>query len=93
MPSVSSPPSYSAKIGKFFEQRTTLHLPPPVAYRQNCELVRAKIPAEGLLVFTPADGWKPLSDFLERPVPASEFPLSNAREEFWALFGGDSAAV
>ena len=63
------------------------------AYRRNNEMVRAKIPAERLLVFTPADGWAPLCGFLDRPVPASEFPRSNAREEFWALFGGEPAAA
>jgi hypothetical protein len=111
--------SYSATIGKFFEHRESLPLPPPVAdvfetmdklliedvfggldrersiaaYRRNNEMVRAKIPAERLLVFTPADGWEPLCGFLGCPVPASPFPRSNAREEFWALFGGEPAAA
>jgi hypothetical protein len=111
--------SYSATIGKFFEHRKSLPLPPPVAdvfetmdklligdvfggldrersiaaYRRNNEMVRAKIPAERLLVFTPADGWEPLCGFLGCPVPAAPFPRSNAREEFWALFGGEPAAA
>jgi hypothetical protein len=111
--------SYSATIGKFFEHRESLPLPPPVAdvfetmdkllirdvfggldrersiaaYRRNNEMVREKIPAERLLVFTPADGWEPLCGFLGCPVPASPFPRSNAREEFWALFGGEPAAA
>jgi hypothetical protein len=74
--------SYSATIGKFFEHRKSLELPPPVsaifdtmdklllegvfggldqersiaAYRRNNKMVRATIPAERLLVFSPADG-------------------------------------
>lgn len=63
------------------------------AYRRNNEMVRAKIPAERLLVFTPADGWEPLCGFLDRSVPASEFPRSNSRDEFWAHFGGEPAAA
>jgi hypothetical protein len=109
--------SYSATIGKFFQHRESLDLPPPVAavfetmdkllvegvfggldresslsaYRRNNEKVRATIPSERLLVFTPVDGWEPLCRFLRVPVPAGEFPRSNAREEFWALFGGEPA--
>jgi len=109
--------SFSATIGKFFEHRKALDLPPPVAaifdtmdrllvagvfggldrersiaaYRRNNEKVRATIPAERLLVFTPADGWEPLCRFLDLPVPGGDFPRSNAREEFWALFGGEPA--
>jgi hypothetical protein len=61
------------------------------AYRRNNEKVRATIPADRLLVFTPADGWEPLCRFLDMPVPVGDFPRSNAREEFWALFGGEPA--
>ena len=109
--------SYSATIGKFFEHRQSLPLPPPVAevfetmdkllvqgvlgsldrdrsiaaYRRNNEKVRATIPADRLLVFTPKDGWDPLCRFLDVPVPAGDFPRSNARDELWALFGGEPA--
>ena len=61
------------------------------AYRRNNEKVRATIPAERLLVFSPADGWEPLCRFLGAPVPSTDFPRSNARDDFWALFGGDPA--
>jgi hypothetical protein len=61
------------------------------AYRRNNEKVRATIPADRLLVFTPAHGWEPLCRFLDVPVPVGDFPRSNAREEFWALFGGEPA--
>ena len=111
--------SYSQTIGKFFEHRKNLPLPPPVAaifetmdkllvkgvlggldrnqsiaaYRRNNEKVRATIPADQLLVFTPTDGWDPLCRFLDVPVPEGKFPRSNAREEFWALFGGEPATA
>lgn len=61
------------------------------AYRRNNEKVRATIPADRLLIFTPSQGWGPLCSFLDVPVPASEFPRSNARDEFWAHFGGEPA--
>ncbi|PKP85087.1 MAG: hypothetical protein CVT80_04505 [Alphaproteobacteria bacterium HGW-Alphaproteobacteria-2] len=59
------------------------------AYRRNNEAVRATVPADKLLVFTPSHGWEPLCSFLEVPAPARPFPRSNARDEFWALFGGE----
>lgn len=62
------------------------------AYRRNNQKVRATIPAERLLVFNPADGWEPLCRFLGVPVPATAFPRSNARDEFWSLFGGEPEA-
>lgn len=61
------------------------------AYRRNNQAVRDTIPADRLLVFTPSDGWEPLCRFLDVAVPATPFPRSNARDEFWALFGGEPA--
>ncbi len=61
------------------------------AYRRNNEKVRATIPSERLLIFSPADGWEPLCRFLDVPAPSSDFPRSHARDEFWAHFGGEPA--
>lgn len=63
------------------------------AYRRNNQKVRDTIAADRLLVFTPSDGWAPLCAFLGVPAPGSEFPRSNARDEFWAHFGGEPAAA
>jgi hypothetical protein len=63
------------------------------AYRANNARVRATIPADRLLVFTPADGWAPLCKFLGVAVPDAPFPKTNARDEFWAHFGGEPADV
>ena len=63
------------------------------AYRRNNEKVRDTIPADRLLVFTPSDGWAPLCRFLDVAAPATDFPRRNAREEFWALFGGEPDAA
>lgn len=61
------------------------------AYRRNNAKVRATVPADKLLVFTPTDGWDPLCRFLGAPVPDTPFPRSNARDEFWTHFGGEPA--
>jgi hypothetical protein len=42
------------------------------------------LPANRLLVFSPADGWSPLCSFLGQPAPDMPFPRSNARDEFFA---------
>ena len=63
------------------------------AYRRNNALVRDTVPAEQLLVFTPSDGWDPLCRFLGVTVPEGDFPRSNARHEFWAMFGGEPEAA
>ena len=53
------------------------------AFDSHNEAVRDAIPAEQLLVFDVRDGWEPLCTFLEVPVPDSDFPRTNHREEFW----------
>ncbi len=44
--------------------------------------VRATVPAERLLVWTAADGWEPLCEFLEVPTPEQPFPHLNDSREF-----------
>jgi len=58
-------------------------------YRANNARVREVIPADRLLVFNVADGWEPLCQFLDVPVPDVPFPRTHARDEFWAHFGGE----
>jgi hypothetical protein len=48
-------------------------------YHQHIADVKATVPPERLLVFSADQGWKPLCDFLDVPVPASEFPNVNDR--------------
>lgn len=61
------------------------------AYRKNNARVRDLIPADRLLVFNVADGWAPLCEFLDVPVPDEPFPHHNVRAEFWEHFGGEPA--
>jgi hypothetical protein len=59
------------------------------AYRLNNQKVRETIPADRLLIFNVAEGWEPLCEFLGVPVPDTDYPRSNPRDEFWAHFGGE----
>jgi hypothetical protein len=46
------------------------------------EEVKQAIPAERLLVWSVTDGWEPLCEFLEVPVPGVPVPHINDRAEF-----------
>ena len=45
--------------------------------------VKARVPADRLLVFRATDGWEPLCRFLGRPIPATPYPRTNDRREFF----------
>ena len=51
-------------------------------YEQHNLRVQEVVPAERLLVFDIRDGWEPMCNFLEKPIPDESFPKSNQREEF-----------
>lgn len=46
------------------------------------EKVKRTVPADRLLVWNPADGWEPLCEFLEAPVPETPLPHTNESKEF-----------
>ena len=46
-------------------------------FEKHIERVRATCPSERLLVFDVAQGWEPLCDFLNVPMPAQPFPRLN----------------
>jgi hypothetical protein len=46
------------------------------------EEVKHTVPQERLLVWSVADGWEPLCEFLDVPVPAMPFPHLNDTREF-----------
>lgn len=58
------------------------------AFKAHNEAVKETIPVSQLLVFEVKDGWGPLCDFLEVPVPDGDFPRTNHREEFWDRVNG-----
>ncbi len=56
--------------------------------------VEAAVPAEKLLVWDPKDGWEPLCDFLEVPVPDEPLPRTNDTEAFKdGIMGGAVATI
>ena len=53
-------------------------------HREYIEEVKRHVPRERLLIYEVKEGWKPLCDFLELPIPEIPFPRSNSQEEFIA---------
>ena len=52
-------------------------------FRRHNAAVMAEATGDRLLLFNVAAGWKPLCNFLDRPVPEEPFPRTNSTEEFW----------
>jgi hypothetical protein len=51
-------------------------------FHQHIEGVKADVPAEKLLVYDVRDGWEPLCQFLDLPIPTEALPHLNKRENF-----------
>lgn len=51
-------------------------------YEQNTADVKSAISADRLLVYSAGDGWEPLCEFLDCPVPSEPYPRSNSTDEF-----------
>ena len=47
-------------------------------YREHYDMVRGLVPEERRLEWTVEDGWEPLCNFLDKPVPNEPFPFANA---------------
>lgn len=61
------------------------------AFEKHNAAVKDAIPSEQLLTFDVKEGWVPLCEFLELDVPATPFPKTNDRAEFWELVKGGTA--
>lgn len=70
--------------GNFLDRNAAI-----AAFEKRTADVRAHVPAEQLLVFDVAEGWGPLCEFLEVPVPDIDFPHHNLRADFWEVLGGE----
>lgn len=57
------------------------------AYVRHNDAVRAAVPAERLLEWTPSDGWEPLCERLDVPVPDEPFPVTNQTSVWRENFG------
>ena len=62
------------------------------AYEKHNAEVRAEVPAERLIDWTPSDGWAPICAALDLPVPADPFPVTNTTSEFRQMIGIDPPA-
>jgi hypothetical protein len=62
-------------------------------YEEHVAEVRAEVPAERLLVWSPKDGWEPLCDFLEVAVPGELMPKVNDRADFYRIFAGGDGPI
>jgi len=71
---------------KFFEGKFKDHDYAVSKFNSHIEEVKQTIPENRLLVFEVKDGWEPLCDFLNLPIPNIPFPNTNAGEDFhtWA---------
>lgn len=52
------------------------------AYERHNAAVRAAVDPRRLVEWRPGDGWKPLCEALELPVPVDAFPHLNSRSDF-----------
>ncbi|KZO97743.1 hypothetical protein CALVIDRAFT_455197, partial [Calocera viscosa TUFC12733] len=53
----------------------------PEVYTRHNAMIRRIIPPEKLLEFNVKQGWEPLCEFLDVPIPDVPFPHANEREE------------
>jgi hypothetical protein len=65
--------------GQFLDKQKAIDI-----YLETNEKTRALIPKEQLLEYRISDGWEPLCEFLNVPVPDQPFPHRNARNQFIA---------
>jgi hypothetical protein len=68
--------------GRFLDKQHALEV-----YHRHVDAVRAKVPADRLLVYQVGEGWEPLCRFLDVPVPEVPFPHLNDTASFRAMFG------
>jgi len=73
--------------GRFANREHALEI-----FRRHVEGVKARVPADRLLIFDVNQGWEPLCAFLGVPVPDAPFPRTNSSEE-WAQRRAEEAAA
>lgn len=62
-------------------------------FERHNEAVRAAVPADRLLVYEIGEGWEPLCELLDAPVPDEPFPHLNDTASFRQMFGMAPAAA
>ena len=51
-------------------------------FNRHNETIMNEVPADRLLVFEAKQGWKPLCEFLDVPVPVTDYPRINTAAQF-----------
>jgi hypothetical protein len=78
--------AWHAMVREVFANRFTMDLDDEAAclaaFESHYAAVRAAIPADRLVEWTPADGWAPLCTALDLPVPDEPFPRLNTRDDW-----------
>lgn len=59
-------------------------------FNQHTKEVVDTIDSDRLLIYNVREGWEPLCQFLDKPVPDAPFPRVNSRDEFEEIFFGSS---
>jgi hypothetical protein len=75
-------------VQRSFRDRTGSRRELVERYDEHVAEVRQELPAERLLVWAPQEGWEPLCEFLDVPMPAEPFPRLNDRDDFFRIFAG-----
>jgi len=52
-----------------------------VRYNDHIEEIKKEVPSDRLLIYSADQGWEPLCRFLDVPIPETDFPNVNDREE------------
>ena len=50
---------------------------PKEAWDVTIQEIKTNIPANQLLIFSSKDGWKPICDFLDKPIPSVPLPINS----------------
>ncbi|KAB8261610.1 P-loop containing nucleoside triphosphate hydrolase protein [Aspergillus pseudonomiae] len=56
------------------------------AFHEHCELIQRLVPSRRLLIFHVRQGWGPLCEFLDVPVPFVPFPRGNDPQSYHRRF-------
>jgi hypothetical protein len=62
-------------------------------YLKHNQTVKDEVSPEKLLVFNSAQGWAPLCEFLEVPVPDEPYPKTNTSEDFAKMMAANRARL
>lgn len=75
-------------LSKQFDSQFDSKTHAKAVFQKHIEDVKAYVPKDKLLVFDVAEGWQPLCEFLNTPVPAEDFPHLNKKENFHEMVKG-----